>query len=486
MLVPAFEKYYFLQSIGWGIVNSFWQACILWLLYKLIEVGGNKNLSALFKHQLSLLFLGASFVWFVNTVFQHYFYLTDLSQYYNRLLNFEWAGFSEQINLALQLLSIGYFVLLLLQLIKFIKSFTGLHYIKTNALQKAAVDIRVFTNQTALLLGIKKNISIWFSNNVDVPSVIGWIKPIILLPVTALNQLTTEQAQSVILHELAHIKRNDYFINLIQSVIELILFFNPFIKLLSNTIKRERENCCDDWVVNFKYNKQQYASALLILEEQRRNAVQLAMAATNDKHQLLARIKRIFIATPTVGIQALQQIKLATLSLLILAGILLISPGTKKTVIAETVANTAIQTKSNQQSLSNTETIKSEKIVNELPIKTAIVKNNSVKSKPEIDNKQHNSAVDYTVAFINDDLLKGKKDIIYSAITASNKETTAPVMMTIEEQQSGTDEKKIYIFQLNNDNGNPEIKPMIIINKGKVEFKNGVSKKIQKKKRITS
>ena len=314
MLLPVFEKYIFLQSLGWGIANSLWQAALLWMIYKAVTVSG-KKLSALFKYHLSLILLFASFGWFVSTTFQNYIAIKNAG---SETAALSWLNVSQDFISSLQWLSIAYFIVLAVQLLLFVKKIRNLFSFKTSGFIKAPVDIRLFTEQTAFHIGIKKKVSIWLSEKATVPSVFGFFKPIILLPVTALNNLTTSQAEAVILHELAHIKRNDYLVNFIQCFIELILFFNPFAKLLGNTARRERENCCDDWVMNYQYNKHEYASALLILEQNRFASLQFALAATNGKKNLLCRIKRLFADEPKVNFSFLQKIKLVSVSVIIL------------------------------------------------------------------------------------------------------------------------------------------------------------------------
>ena len=99
--------------------------------------------------------------------------------------------------------------------------------------------------------------------------------------------------EAIILHEISHIKRNDYLVNLFVSLIETILFFNPFVVLLGKIIKKERENCCDDFVLQYQYDRHSYASALLVLEQSREQQFRLALTATSGRKQLLFRIKRI-------------------------------------------------------------------------------------------------------------------------------------------------------------------------------------------------
>ena len=122
------------------------------------------------------------------------------------------------------------------------------------------------------------------------PAVIGWFRPIVLLPVTALTGLSEEQLQSVIAHELAHIQRLDPFVNLFQIAVETLLFYHPAVWWLNKRIRAEREHCCDDVAVSLCGNPVEYARALTIMEEWR-IAPALAMAA--NRSPLSERIFRV-------------------------------------------------------------------------------------------------------------------------------------------------------------------------------------------------
>lgn len=95
------------------------------------------------------------------------------------------------------------------------------------------------------------------------------------------------------MHELAHIKRNDYLINILQTIVETILFFNPFVWLISAIIRREREHCCDDLVLLHTREPLNYATALAALASYPGNASGLLVAASGQSYPLFHRIKRI-------------------------------------------------------------------------------------------------------------------------------------------------------------------------------------------------
>lgn len=127
---------------------------------------------------------------------------------------------------------------------------------------------------------------------ISAPAVVGYLKPVILIPVGMFSGLSTEQIESIFIHELTHIRRHDYLINIIQSLVEALFFFNPFVWIISNIIRREREHCCDDAVVAHS-NANAYAYALVQLEESRLTRTGLALSLAENKNQLLNRITRI-------------------------------------------------------------------------------------------------------------------------------------------------------------------------------------------------
>ncbi|HEV2831549.1 MAG TPA: M56 family metallopeptidase, partial [Hanamia sp.] len=190
-------------------------------------------------------------------------------------------------------LSVAYMFLLLFLITKLFLAYANVCFISNKNLINAPSHLEIFSLKVAEQIGISRKIKIWLSHHIEVPATIGFLKPIILIPFASVNHLTVSQLEAIILHELSHIKRNDYLINLMIAIIETILFFNPFIVLFIKIIKRERENCCDDFVLQYQYDAHSYASALLQLEQSRTNHVQFALGAVSGKKQLLSRIKRI-------------------------------------------------------------------------------------------------------------------------------------------------------------------------------------------------
>src|SRR5262249_8005167 len=126
----------------------------------------------------------------------------------------------------------------------------------------------------------------------EVPAVVGHFKPMVLLPASLITQLTPEQLEAVILHELMHIRRHDYLVNILQICCETLFFFNPAIWWLSRSIRIEREHCCDEAVTQRSGDKVQYARALVRLAELRLGpGTTLALAANGSS--LKKRITRL-------------------------------------------------------------------------------------------------------------------------------------------------------------------------------------------------
>src|SRR5580700_543385 len=139
-------------------------------------------------------------------------------------------------------------------------------------------------------LGLERAVRYCECKWLQAPAVIGWFRPIVLLPVSALAGLSEEQLESVIAHELAHIQRLDPFVNVFQIAVETLLFYHPAVWWLNKRIRAEREHCCDDVAVTLCGNPVEYARALTLMEEWR-TAPALAMAA--NRGPLSERIFRV-------------------------------------------------------------------------------------------------------------------------------------------------------------------------------------------------
>ena len=152
----------------------------------------------------------------------------------------------------------------------------------------------IMTGQMQILagkLGIKKIVKLVESSLVQVPTVVGHFKPVILMPASIMTGISVEQVEYLLAHELSHIRRNDYLINIIQTAFEILGFFHPVVWWLSKHIRTERENCCDDMAIAITGDKLEYAKALAAVEEMRSEQYKLAVAASGGN--LYSRISRL-------------------------------------------------------------------------------------------------------------------------------------------------------------------------------------------------
>jgi tetratricopeptide (TPR) repeat protein len=164
-------------------------------------------------------------------------------------------------------------------------------------------------------IGLKQIVLIFESLRVKTPVVIGYLKPVILLPLGMISGLPQDQVEALIVHELVHIRRYDFIVNILESFIETIFFFHPLVWWISHQINAEREHCCDDAVVNLYGGTIVYTKALYNLEQIRSIESGFALAATGKKNQLYRRIIRM----NTKNNNTVTGVRIAAFALLLIA-----------------------------------------------------------------------------------------------------------------------------------------------------------------------
>ena len=295
--MPNHPQAAFLEALGWTLLNSWWQFGILWVLYLFLKKV-LPRLTASNRYSLSLLFLVAGMGWSVASFLLRFTNILEsgyqVGSYTNDELHGVYASISYWIQLSSPYISVVYLVWLAVRLIQFSKILYVTGKIRTTGLRKAPVEWRLYLNKMCGQMNIR-SVQFWLSDRIDTPLILGWLKPMILLPVSAINQLTPDQLEAILIHELAHIKRNDYFWNLVVAIAEVIFFYNPFTRNLVAAIREEREHSCDDWVLQFPFSPDQYAYALLKLEQHRtKDQSQLLLAARGShRNVLLIRVQRM-------------------------------------------------------------------------------------------------------------------------------------------------------------------------------------------------
>lgn len=303
-------------SIGWTLLHSLWQGGVIaFLLFLSLYIARNKNsnLKALFSTIALGFMLAAAIVTFSikynSAVSAEY---TDssismsgaeinliagelqnkinsfgpLAKIYNSFLRY----FNSSIPLIVSLWMAGFLF--------FAIRFAGGVFYTARIRKKITIIedeflLECFT-KPADKINLKKKIIFAQSALIKVPVVLGYIKPMILLPFGLISGLPLDQVEAIIAHEIAHIKRYDLVINLLQSIVEIIFFYNPFVWYISYKIKAERENACDDIAVELCGNSVLYAKALANAESfKKSNEPLFAIPLFKNQNQLLRRIKRM-------------------------------------------------------------------------------------------------------------------------------------------------------------------------------------------------
>jgi len=140
-------------------------------------------------------------------------------------------------------------------------------------------------------LGVRAVARVVDSAVLAAPAVVGWLKPVVLIPARVLTGLDEDQILALLAHELAHVRRHDYLVNLVQSVLEALLFYHPAVWWVSAGIRTEREYCCDDVAVELTHAGVAYARALTALETWR--GAQFPVVVSTTGGSLMHRIQRL-------------------------------------------------------------------------------------------------------------------------------------------------------------------------------------------------
>lgn len=307
------------QSLGWSLVHSLWQGVVIAVILGLVLIALRKQ-SAKMRYFMASTALFSYFgIWLftfislyasplsttvetspqINVVTADGFYQNisvssnhpeSFTGEIGNQLTFFSDYFAQHLPLIVLLWMMGVVVLML----RFLGEFTYVQHLKSYRVIPTDRHIQEVGDTLCNKLYINKSVKILESVMTKVPMVIGFLKPVILIPVGAFTGMKPKEIESIIAHELAHVYRNDYLINLFQSVVEVLLFFNPATWWISAQIRAERENCCDDIAVNITGDELAFVKTLALMEE-RRMQVQtpnLAVAFTG-KGGLMSRVKRI-------------------------------------------------------------------------------------------------------------------------------------------------------------------------------------------------
>lgn len=354
-----------IQAFGWALLHSFWQAFFIFACLRIVLLLWPQASSSI-KYNLSYISLAGIFAWFSVTLYLQVEAVRKVHQAAYLMIETgirpsaavtvpaiyksqaELTDLFPGLEMWFPVLVAIYVAGVAVMTIKLTVDLLQLQQIKKKQVLPIDDAWDKHLQKLAAQLKIPRRVKLLISQYIQVPVMIGFLKPVILLPVAMFNNLTAEQLEAILLHELAHIKRNDYLLNIFQSIVETILFFNPFVWWISKNIRLEREHCCDDLVLTNQVQPLHYAKALVALEEYRLTVNAMAMAAADNKQHLFHRIKRI-MEMKTKNINYTQKLLAVMIIAVGLVSIAWLNPSNKeekrehkKTVVKEEVADVSI------------------------------------------------------------------------------------------------------------------------------------------------
>jgi bla regulator protein BlaR1 len=298
-----------IQAFSWMLIHSLWQGLLLAIVTALVLMATRKASAALRYNLVFVQFLlfviacTATFAWVWNTgnvqsipqVFAGTL-AANATQAFNidagsiRAFGFACANYFT-VNAPFVVL-----VWCILFIMRSVKFMGGLVFIQRARHRKVSLPNAYWQQRIAVLcekLQLKRAVQLLESGYVKVPFVVGHLKPVILMPIGLLAGLPPEQVEAVLLHELAHIRRNDYVVNFLQTIAETIFFFNPGLMWISSLLRDERENCCDDIALAQTKNKREFVQALISFKEYSLYGAGYQVAFPGKKNHLLQRVSRI-------------------------------------------------------------------------------------------------------------------------------------------------------------------------------------------------
>jgi bla regulator protein BlaR1 len=297
-----------IQAFSWMLIHSLWQGLLLAVVTGVVLIFTRKS-SAAIRYNLVfvqfLIFVVAcvlTFIWEWNkTPFKNIVPLAGaIGDNASSLFNINVITVKQFAHTCIRYFTANAPVVVLVWLILFIfrsiRMMGSLVYIHRAKNKYTYPPAAYWKDKVAVLcqkLQLKKAVTLIESGYVKMPMVIGHLKPIILIPVGLLAGLPAEQVEAVLLHELAHIRRNDYFVNFLQTIAETIFFFNPGLLWISSLLRDERENCCDDIALEQTKNKKEFVQALISFKEHSLYGSNYNVAFPGKKNHLLQRVSRI-------------------------------------------------------------------------------------------------------------------------------------------------------------------------------------------------
>jgi len=297
------------QAISWTLIHSLWQVSLIGLVL-FIHLNFIKEDKHNTKYGTALVALFSSFTVVIGTFLYYYFQLTTVLVPGTEITLIDGQGSSQEVinfvglsgmeNIFYQLEYYGTFIAsfwmfgAFILMIRFVMGLYQTRAIKLSAIPIVEEKLLDILEELKVDLVVQKTVSIAESVKVKTALLVGFWTPVILFPVGMINQLSTDELKAILAHELAHIKRNDFIINILQTFAEVILYYHPVVWWMRNIINEEREICCDNMAIELTQNKHAYAKALVKLQEiENKNGIDIALGFSKKPSQFKIRLLNI-------------------------------------------------------------------------------------------------------------------------------------------------------------------------------------------------
>lgn len=323
---PILEDPHLIQALGYTVLHSLWQGSIIAILYG-FWLKKTKQSSEI--KYVSGLYALVAMVALSSATFMYYFGNSGLllspasTEDAGHVVNITYAVgmvFENPSTLVdyMPLISNIWLVGMLIYSIRIVLGGAFTFYLRTTAIPIFNTPILKSVKRLSNKMEINKKVEIAASKVASSPLMIGHIKPLILMPIAMINALNIEEVEAIISHELAHIKRNDYLVNLLQTIVEVLYYYHPAVYYISEQIRAEREHCCDDIAIKQTNNSLNYAKVLVKLQEIQNNSqVSLAMHFKHSNHIFMNRIKRLLQVPSKPGSEKNRVVMMLVLVLLL-------------------------------------------------------------------------------------------------------------------------------------------------------------------------
>lgn len=304
-----------IQALGWSLLHSLWQGAFLAIILGILLLFLRKFSSA--TRYLIIAFFMVLHVAIIPLNFiNHYHPVVSNSednlkvnpseptslkvskhdvqeQDYNIITEKVNQKFTGYFDLHLPLIVTIWFVGVTILLLRYLAQLAYVQRLISHGVQPFPPQLYDVIRKLEEKINIHRNVKYLQTFRISSPMTVGWLKPVVLFPIGLFAKLDPSEVEAILLHELAHIKRNDYLVNVFQSLATILLFYHPATWWISGLLHQERENCCDDLVIELSGKPDEYATTLIHLQEQKLKAMKTSLSISGKKSSFTQRILRL-------------------------------------------------------------------------------------------------------------------------------------------------------------------------------------------------